>query len=223
MNTTKGELQFLLKPLIFVSVLLLLFILLFTIGVNQVRSLIDKNNGLKVTQTTLSQKVAVLQKVSTIISGDTTFLDVVIPSKGAILYGLSQVKNQAAGNTLLLSNIKTGAQSDEKGGVSKATITFDAEGQASSIYQFLNSFSKSLPIMTIDKVKISNSGSSLRATISLGVYSAELPKTIPSVSSNTAQLTTDEMNLLKELVTYTLPIFVEPKPQDTPAKSDPFN
>ena len=55
------------------------------------------------------------------------------------------------------------------------------------------------------------------------VYSSELPKTIPSISSVAVDLTDEELNLLNELVSYTLPVFAEPKATEQQVKEDPFN
>ena len=95
MNITKGEISFLIKPVIFLVVLIILFILLISVGIRQVTLAIGKIDESKKVETALNQKITILQKVSQVISGDTTFLDMVIPSKTAVLYGLSQVKNQA--------------------------------------------------------------------------------------------------------------------------------
>lgn len=223
MNINKGEIQFLIKPLMILSSLALLLVILLTVGIGQVKSVIQKNDESTKNAAVLSQKVSVLKSVTEVIAGDTTFLDIVIPSKGAVLYGLSQVKNQAAKYGLMLSNIKTGAQTQEKGGINKFAISFEAEGQDLAVYDFLKSFSNILPLVTIDKVKISKSAAIARATVTLSVYSGELPKTIPSVSTSATQLTAEEIKLLKELVTYTLPIFIEPKAQESSTKLDPFN
>lgn len=219
----KTELNFLIKPVLLLGTLLILTAVLIIIGVNQVTSIVSKTNESKRNEILLSQKISILENVSRVISGDTTFLDVVIPSKAAVLYGLSQIKNQAAQNALLISNAKTGAPVPEKNGIFKTLISFDVEGQEASIYTFLSSFSKVLPLMSVEKVKISTSGSIARATTTLSVYSAELPKTIPSVSTVAVDLSADELSLLKELTTYTLPVFIEPEAQEVSTKQDPFN
>lgn len=218
----KNEISFLIKPLFFVSFLVALFVSGTIIGFNQITSIVSKIDEAKKTESLLNQKIFILEKVSEKVSGDTTFLDIVIPNKSAVLYGLSQIKNQAVTYNLLVSNIKIGNLTPDTSGVNKALITFDIEGDESSIYTFLNSFSRILPIMNINKVKINKSGPVVKATATLNVYSSELPKTIPSVSSSAPDLSAEEINLLKELSTYTLPVFSEPKAQETQAKEDPF-
>ena len=223
MNVTKGEISFLIKPVIFLAVLIILSILLISVGIGQITSAIGKIDESKKVETALNQKITILQKVSQVISGDTTFLDMVIPSKTAVLYGLSQVKNQAYKNGLFISNIKIGAPVADKNNIYKTLISFDVDGSEIAIYDYLKSFSRVIPLMNVEKVKISNSGSVARATATLSVYSSELPKTIPSISSVAVDLTDEELSLLNELVSYTLPVFAEPKATEQQVKEDPFN
>ena len=220
---TKAELMYLLKPVLILLSLLILLFLTISIGYNQVKNIISKTEASKKVETTLNEKISILENVTRVISGDTTFLDVVVPSKAATLYGLSQIKNQGQINGVIISNVKTGTLTPDKNGLSKAPISFDAEGSEESLYTFLQSFTRVLPLMNIESVKISNTGSIAKATVALTVFSAELPKTIPSVTSVTNDLTPEELSQLKDLATYTLPIFIEPKPIEVSPKEDPFN
>lgn len=220
---TKGEVMYLIKPVSILLLLLVLLIATISIGYNQVTALISKTNVSKTTETSLNEKISILENVTKVISGDTTFLDVVVPSKASILYGLSQIKTQAQQNEVTISNVKTGTMTPDKNGVSKAPISFDAEGSEDAIYKFLQTFTKVLPLMNIETVKISSGTAVVKATVAMTVFSAELPKTIPSVTSVATDLSPDELKLLKELATYTLPIFIEPKPIEVEVKADPFN
>lgn len=222
-KTNKGEILFLIKPILFLIIIAILLVVLILVGINQVKSVIAKTNESKEIEITLNQKITILQKVTEVISGDTTFLDLTIPGKSAVLYALSQIKNEAYKNNLLVSNIKTSAPVSIKSEMFKNSISFDVEGDETSVYNFLKSFSKLIPLMNIEKVKINSSGSNTSAVISSSVYSAELPKTIPSVSSIAVDLTDAEVNLLNELTSYTLPVFIESKALETQPKEDPFN
>ncbi|EKE05789.1 MAG: hypothetical protein ACD_19C00176G0011 [uncultured bacterium] len=223
MKINKSEIQFLVKPMTILIVLLASFVVLSTFGLKQIKSEIAKNDESKAMESKLKIKVSVLQNVSQVISGDTTFLDVVIPNRGAVLYGISQIKSQAIKANLFISNMRTGAESPENNGVSKSSISFDVEGPEVSIYEFFNSFSKTLPLITVDKIKISGSPDLSKATATIGVYSTKLPKTIPPIESSVDGLTADEEKLLKELITYTLPEFTDPEVSGIQTREDPFN
>jgi len=220
---SKAQITFLIKPMAFLVVVAVLFVSVAAIAFNQLSSLIQKNEEAKILETKLTQKVMVLEKVTNIISGDMTFLDIVVPYKASVLYALSQVKNQSLKYGLILSNLKTGSPAAEKGDIDRIALSFDIEGQESSIYEFIASFQKLLPLMNVNKIKINTTGGIVRANINLFVYSAPLPKTIPSVSAAATDLTDQEIKMIVELSTYGLPAFVEPKSTDGYLRADPFN
>lgn len=223
MNNLNSEIKFLIKP---VSILLTLSILIIStilIGINQYSSVTSKIEDSKNVQLGLNKKLGTLQSIPDALSGDTTFLDVALPHKTAVLYGTSQIKLQSTKNNLVVSNIKTGAATEESGTILKTPISFDVEGDESSIYDFFQSFKKVLPLMNISRVKVSKSGSATRASALLNVYSADLPKTIPSISSSVNELTAEEIKTLKDISQYTLPTFIEPEVQTITPKADPFN
>lgn len=219
----KGEIKFLIKPALLLSVVILLIVFVGFMGFRQITAMITKLNEAKTSQIALNKKISVLESIPDVISEDTTFLDAVLPNKTAVLYGLSQVKNQAIKNNLLVSDLKTGGVLSEENSVSRTLLSFDIEGQGPSVYEFLRSFSKTIPLMSVDKVKINKTADLLKASVTISVYSSELPKTIPSLSSAVNELTPQEIELLKELVSYTLPVFIQPKAQENSSKEDPFN
>lgn len=225
MNTNlKNEINFLIKPVAIIFVVALLIISVAILGFNKIVSIRSENESAKEKEMTFQTKVSVLETVETVLPGDITFLDVVLPSRGSVLYGLSQIKNQAIVYNLFLSNLKSGTLIPESAGVSKVTISFEAEGEEQNVYKFLDSFSTLLPLMNIDKVSLSKSANLVRANVSINVFSAELPKKIPALTGVVNELTTKEVTLLKELVTYTLPQFIEPQVSETIGqKADPFN
>ncbi|WKZ25750.1 MAG: hypothetical protein QY322_00330 [bacterium] len=225
MNTnTKNEINFLLKPVIIFSSVLILIIFSFVIGLRNISNLQSNITANKTTENTLSKKVLALETVSRTLPGDVTFLDVVLPSKGSVLYALSQIRTQSLNNNLNVSNLKTGNVIPESSGVMKSSVSFEVEGQESDVFTFLSSLGTVLPLINIDKVSFNSSLGLSRANISVNVYSAELPKTIPSLTGVVSELTSQDITLLNELAGYTLPQFIEPTIEEAPSqKTDPFN
>lgn len=219
------EIKFLTRPLVYLSITFVLVVVIMSVGLKQVRNIIVKAQSAKETQLALKKKADSLERVAEIIPEDINFLDIVLPDKLSILYGLSQIKNEAARNSLYLTNIKTGSLESASKELSKTSISFDAEGDQTSIYNFVSSFSTILPIMNIQKLRIVQTASSARLSATVYVYSAELPKTIPSLTSTVNNLSDEEISLLKNLSQYTLPIFVEAGTGEKPAaiREDPFN
>lgn len=224
MNTNlKGEINYIYKPILIMLLSVVVLIIGLSIGFNQISGLRTKIESSKKTVATLQQKVNALETVGEILSGDITFLDIVLPARGAVLYGLSQVKDQAIMQNIAISNIKTGTSVEVGDGVSKIAIGFEAEGDSASMYNFLESFSKMLPLINVDKVSMTHSENVTRASISVNVYSAEYPKKIPSVTESIKDLSKEEIALLRKISTYTLPNFVEPSMTDkAQAKENPF-
>ncbi|MEK7536407.1 MAG: hypothetical protein AAB559_01330 [Patescibacteria group bacterium] len=225
MNTNlKNEINFLIKPVAIMFVVVVLTLTVAVLGFNKIVLIKSENEQAKEKEMVFQTKALILEQVETVLPGDITFLDVVLPSRGSVLYGLSQIKNQAIIYNLFLSNVKSGTLIPENAGVSKVTISFEAEGEEQNVYKFLDSFSTLLPLMNIDKVSLSKSASLVRANVSINVFSAELPKKIPALTGVVNELTTKEVALLKELATYTLPQFIEPQVSETTGqKEDPFN
>lgn len=222
-TNTKSEINFLIKPGGILLAIILLLVVTVAIGINQISELRTKIVANQKIQKTLEQKVSTLQTVSDILSGDVTFLDIVLPSKGGVLYGLSQVKNLALNYQIGISSIKAGLSVPEGNGIYKNSISFEVEGEEQNIYNFLLAFGKVLPLMNVDKVSLNKSQGLTQASISVAVYSAELPKNISAVTEAVKDLTTQEKDLLEEISTYTLPQFIEPyASKNESTRTDPF-
>lgn len=222
-NASINEFKFISKPVTILFILVILFTVLFSVGVDKINNLrlqITETNQLS---SVLSKKINILESIPSVLSGDTTFLDVALPSRGAVLFGMSQVKSQSISNNVTISNLKTGSSIPVKNDISKISISFDVAGTEESVYNFLKSFSTSLPLMSVDRVRLNKSDAGLSATATILVYTAELPKTITSVNSGTTELTQADINTITEISAYQIPQFIEPKPSEIEAKPDPFN
>jgi hypothetical protein len=219
----KEEHKYILKPLAIALVIFIFIVLIFTIGIKKLNLVVANNAAQSELNSNLSKKVSVLKKVNTVIAENTTFLDIVLPNKTAALYGLNIVKYNAIENNLIISNLKTSSASKVNDSISRTIISMELTGTEEDIYKFIDSFKKTLPLMKIDKFRLSDSDDLANANVSLSVYSSELPKVIPAVSTSVDGLTSSETKLLLELETYKLPLFVEPKAQVEQVKEDPFS
>lgn len=222
-NFNKIEGAYLAKPIMYLVVAVIIIVASLSFGLGEISKLTSKIDEVKAEENLLNQKVFVLGKVTEVVSDNTTFLDLAIPSRAPTLYGLSQIKNLATKNNLLVSGIRTGASVPVPGGISSNSISFDVEGSEVDLYNFIASFKSSMPIMNVDKLKISSISPIARAYITVNVYSAELPKSIPSVSTSVQDFTAEEIETIRTLAGYTMPVFIEPKSTEVTPKEDPFN
>lgn len=216
------DIQYLTKPISILGILFILIGFVISIGFKQISGLIDTTSELKITQTKLSEKLDTLESVRQVLNENINFVDIALPYKASVLYGLAQIKNLALLNSVIVSNLKAGSLILEDNGISKNSLIFEAEGTELDIHNFLLSFYKSLPLMTIDKVKINKAEGITRATVTLYVYSAELPEKIPAVTESVNGLTTEDITLLTKLSGYIEPAFLEPKSNGNPQRIDPF-
>ena len=224
MKELNNQINFVIKPLaIFVLVCgLLLFTILF--GVGKIVGIRNKVSESRKMEVALSNKIQTLRTVDTKIADNLTYIDVALPSRASALYAMNQIKVRAIESGVVVSNLRSGNSVSGESSIDANLISFDVDGNILSVYNFLESFAVSLPIMNVTKARINLVGDVAKANISLNVYSSALPKKIPSVTTSVNGLTPDEESLLSEISKYDLPSFIEPKATEgISVKEDPFN
>lgn len=217
------EFEYLVKPLSILFVLMVLIVAIGVFGYKQVVAVTQKVAELKTIQLKLHTKLDILENVKVTLDENINFIDLVLPRKSSVLYGLAQIKKLAAINSIIVSNIKAGSAILEDNGISKYSINFEAEGNDDDIQEFLSAFFKALPIMTLNKIKIDKIEGITRTSVTMNIYSADLPDKIPAVTESVNELSERDLSILKELIEYTQPDFFDPKPSQTIEKEDPFN
>lgn len=223
MREINNQIQFIIKPLSFFLLFSLILILTAFFAVKQINDIRAKISNSKRVESSLNTKISTLQKVDKKISENITFLDIALPSRASALYAINQIKVNASKYNVLVSNLRTGSSSLDDGSISTSLVSFDVDGKIYDLYNYLESFSKVLPIMNVTKTTINLSGDIAKASVSISVYSATLPTQISAIAESVNDLTPEEENLLSEIANYELPSFVEPKPQEGLTKEDPFN
>ncbi len=223
MDIGNKDIKYLTKPLLIIAAIMLLIGLVATVGYRQVSTIYAGVNELKDNQLKLANKLETLESVKDILDENISFVDVALPRKTSVLYGISQIKKISIINNVSVSNLKAGSLALEDNGISKSSITFEVEGEQPDVHKFLLSFYNALPLMSVDKVKINNSGTSARGEVTLLVYSANNPEKIPAVTDAINGLSNEDIMILTKISGYTEPDFFEPMPSDELKKVDPFN
>ena len=217
-----NELKYLIKPGAFLIILFVMFILVINFGYNKIYTLYTDINTAKETQRLLGLKVNVLETVDEVLPRDVSFIDTALPSKGSILYGISQIKKLGFTKNLLITNLRASPEALEDGGISKNPITFDVEGLETDIYSFFSSFYSALPLMNLERIKIDKSEGVARATATVQVYSATLPEKIPALAEGVDGFTNSDIETLSKLSQFILPDFIAPVPSEGSVREDPF-
>ena len=203
-------------------IVIILFALVGKFGVSKVQSVQSEIKTAQKTEKTLTEKLSLLKNLSGVIS-KTGMANSALPSSNPSITLMGQLKNEAIMNTVILSGIKSNASADPSG-LSAASVSFTVAGTRNQIFSFLNGLTKIAPITTINTIQITEQGGGTEAEISLRSYWADLPKTIPSVTTPIEDLTADEKRLLSEVSNLIQPSFsqIELSPSLTDINPNPF-
>jgi Tfp pilus assembly protein PilO len=219
----KSEIVYLLKPLSFVVLIIAMFIALFRIGTSQITLLRNNLDELKAENAKLNTKYNILSSVTRNKTEDSQLYTIAVPNQSSSLFAFSQIKKIAVEKNMLISNLRSSSSSELEGNISASSISFSIDGTYEESFEFLKAISKTMPIMNITKIEFSQTADLLNTNVTLNVYSAPLPKVIPSLTSAVTALTPAENELINELSTYRAPEFVQLIPQENEVKDEPFN
>lgn len=183
----------------------------------------DQQTLAKKEEQDLRLKVATLNDTQNTVSSFTEDVVIALPQSNPTLIAFSQIRKIAADNQISLSNVNVGAEVADAG-VSKVIMSFDADGSITGVMSFLKALENIAPLNKLDKVKISSSAASARASVSVGFFWAPLPKQITTVTEGVSTLTPDEEAVLKSLAGLTKPEFTENVESipSTGNRADPF-
>ena len=224
MDKFNNKLKYMFKSVsIFIIVTILLFISLF-FGIRQVNFLNSQISESRKLELILNNKVTILKSVDNKLYADMNVIDIALPSSSAVLFAVNQIRLQASRNSISLGNMISLKPVLLDNQITKNPIEVEVTGELSDVYNFIESFSNSLPLMDVVSVKFDKSKTPLLVLLSINVYSTELPKTIPSVIGAVKELTDEEIKLMSDLLKYNLPEFTNLKPlENNQLKEDPFN
>jgi hypothetical protein len=204
-------------------VVILLSVVVGNYGIGRVTSLQAQISQAKLDQATLTQKLSTLQSVSAVVGPGSQSAASALPGKNPVLSSLSQIRSLGTQNVLSVSNLKSGSEVKDPSGLSYVSIIFDVTGARSGIISFLGSIGKIAPISLIDKVKLTEAGGQVQATIAVRSFWAAFPTTLPAVTENVTDLTSAERTTLTSISNLTQPQFVEiPAQASGSGKINPF-
>jgi len=221
--STNNQIKYLAKPILMLVAVLALLAFTVIFGIGKIKTLNTKIQAAKVLKGQLTQKIEILQNVQSKVEEGVGLAGIALPSKGSILFGLSQIKNKVNSLGLVIENLKTTNTVKEENGVERSSISFDITGDDTNLYLFLDSFKKILPLSNIGKLSITGEGGVSMATITINFYSSEAVQKIPSVSGLVSGLTPGELDILNSLSSYEVPEFGIPTVSEFPVRDDLFN
>ena len=212
-----------LVPFVLVTVGFIVNFLLINFSIKGYEDFKIKLDSLNSTKQVLTKKVNTLRQVTIAVPDKLSFINLAIPEKDAVIMAVSQIKTMSSEQGLLVSNIKSGNSINIDKTLSKSAVTFDVEGPKETVLSFIASFSKTLPIVNLQRIKIAETNGTLRATLSFNVFSDDLPVKISAVSEAVESLTAEEIEKLSEISTYRLPPITTTTSRQDFNKQDLFN
>lgn len=169
----------------------------------------------------LRQKIELLRGLDSALLEQADLTSFALPNKNPSFAVVSQLKKLAQENSVLITNLKIGAESKD-GSLFSSDISFDGEGASATVLIFMKGISSLAPVVLTDKVQINESAGVSRATVRVKSFWAEFPSALPPVSQPATDLTKDEEDILAKIVNLTPPDFVYLEPQQPTEKTNPF-
>ena len=223
MNKIPENIKIVVRSIAPFVVVLVLFFLVAKFGIPKVADLRSRIASATISRNVLTQKVAVLQTVSGTVGNFSSTAATALPDSNTSLAVISQLKNLAIINGILVSGIKSGTEVKDTTGLSRVDVNFKVAGNRTQITAFLKGISGFAPITTVGRIKIEESGGVTTADVAVSSYWAPLPKTLPSTDQALSDLTADERTILASITSLSQPSFSTVSPSVSGGRSDPFS
>lgn len=206
----------------FVSLAVLFFVASFgiRIGLTEIGKQKAEIAKIKKETTILSEKEKLLKTVQTSYADKIEIFSQAIPEKNPVLSVISQLKFFAQNKSLFVQKLKVGGGTPSKG-LSSVSVSLDVAGPLPSIVEYIEGLGKLAPIITVQKIKLNQSGETT-ASLNLMAYFAPLPTKIPSLKDPAKSLTADEKTTIEKVIALTPPLFLNLVPTGVTNRVDPF-
>jgi hypothetical protein len=201
---------------------IIFFIFVGKYSVSKVTDLRSRIESAQNSEMILTQKLNVLQTISATAESGARVASLAVPATNPSLIVVSQLRKLAIANGVVLSAIKSTTGEAVTTGLNQATISFTTDGARSQVFSFISSIDKIAPISLVSKIEITEGGGVLRADIGIKTFWADIPKTIPSVTTPISDLTSAEKETLTKILGLIQPTFTEVAPIQGVGNPNPF-
>lgn len=217
-----GDISAAVKAGIPLAVSVILFFVVGNFGISKISAIRSQIKTAQTENNTLTQKVSILETVSATSADTSGAAATALPDSNTSLAVVSQVKNLAVLNTVLLSNIKSSAETKDASGLSKVDVSFDLAGTRQQVETYLGAISGLAPVMVVNSIKMNEAGGGLLTNVVVSSFWSELPKTMPAMTEVVNDLTSDEKAVLSKVEALQPPSFSAVPPSQTGGKANPF-
>lgn len=225
MRVFNPNISLLLKPLVILSVTIVLLSYSIKTGYTKVFAQINEYKKAQQSQNDLNEKIKTLKEVKQGVlgQGDKTIL--ALPEKNPTIWLLSQLKTNAQEVGVDFGSVDLLGASEEDG-VKKVNIEVTVLGSDfHSLLTFLSNIAKFAPITTISSATFAKASvkDNISLKIDLFTYWASLPKVLPPISEPIAGLTDKEKETLSRIADLRNPTFTILEPLAPTERTEPFN
>ncbi len=196
-----------LKSIVPLLIVVALFIFAGKFAIGQIKNVSTQIKEAKKTQSVLSEKLKTLRSVSLVSASGSTAAIIALPKSNPSLQIISQIRNLASMNLLLIEGIRASVSESDIGQMSYVTTSFNLVGPREAISAFVKGIEGIAPMSFVDKLSLVEDGSGgTAASVTVKTYFAPLPSTIPTVTQSVTDLTASEKELLKQISSLTQPV-----------------
>jgi hypothetical protein len=210
----------LLMPVAYFVVLLVVSYFVVKAGYAKIKSLRASIASAKKVESVLAEKESILKTVSANISYYVLPVSIALPEKNPALYLISQIRSLSEQNATDLQEFKLGSAG--QGQDSQLNLSLSLRGDYPNVISLLNGLETLAPILSLNKVEMSLSGSVVNADMVVGSYWSAYPDKLPSVTDPIQELTKTNNETLKKVVQLTPPFFTTLTPTEPYGRQNPF-
>jgi hypothetical protein len=176
----------------------------------------------KAKESVLKEKESVLRDFHPEVMNWADLSSLALPEKDVTLIVISQVKKLASEKGVLIKNVKIENVLEGKKDLLRANLKIEAEGFFSQLVNFGASLKNLLPLIAVDEIRIVQEPEIANAEIVLVAFWAPFPTKLPSIVDPVVELSAEEIDLLSDLDTLSLPLFIELSPSSPSIRMNPF-
>jgi len=203
-------------------IVIVLFVIVGKFGVPKVLELRSEVKAAQKTEEKLTQKLNLLQTLSSDVALKANIVSSALPDSNPALAVMSQLKNLALNQGVVLSVMKSSAGTGNSAGLNEVNISFTLDGARPQINSYLAEIAKIAPITTVRKIAIIESAGGTSADIGVVTYWAEFPKTIPAVTEAITDFTSEDKKILSNISALIQPSSMEVAPFGGEINPNPF-
>lgn len=210
------------KAIIPLSVIILLFIVMAQIGLGKIGQIRGEISQARQDKAILAEKLDLLRAVAATGVIDSNIVTNSLPESNPSLITMSQLKNLAASNNLILKSLKSASNTTADSDINTVSVGFTILGEKSAMEKFLTDLKSFAPITVLDSVKITPQGTNYLGAIIVKTYWAPLPTQLPTNVEGFQELSEQEKAVLSQLSTLVQPQFITLPPPAADSLLDPF-